>query len=137
MKLQKFSTPSALAKMARANLTARQITELITLLQEVQQEPPPATIAEIIYSAAAMEFGVTLNGIKSEQRDRPLVDARRIVGILLLKYNGTDITRTADIMQKNHATIIHYKKKHRDLMKTDALYRQKYERLELFFELVG
>ena len=135
MKLQKFSTPQSLAKMARANLSEEQINELISLLQ--LQAPRTDITLDLIYLTVAREFGVTVDGIKSDNRHTPFSDVRRIIAVLIMKFTGNNLVQTAAIMNKTHATIIYYRKKHEDLLKTDSVYREKSERLERFFEEVG
>ena len=139
MKLQKFITPQSLAKMAHANLSEEQITELISLLQLQAPTKAPGTdiTLDLIYLTVAREFGVTVDGIKSDNRHTPFSDVRRIIAVLIMKFTGNNLVQTAAIMNKTHATIIYYRKKHEDLLKTDSVYREKSERLERFFEEVG
>ena len=139
MKTKKYLTPQTLCEMAHANLSEDQINELILLLQPQAPTQPNGTdiTLDLIYLTVAREFGVTVEGIKSDNRHTPFSDVRRIIAVLILKFTGNNLVQTASIMNKNHATIIHYRKKHEDLLKTDAFYRIKYENLECFFKIVG
>ena len=148
--------------MARTNLSGQEIQELINLLQTSSKSNCPTCqfihskkcpdtptddcympqkeidiTLDLICLTVAREFGVTVEGIKSDNRHTPFSDVRRIIAVLILKFTGNNLVQTASIMNKNHATIIHYRKKHEDLLKTDVFYREKFERLRNFFEIVG
>jgi len=61
-------------------------------------------------------------------RKRHIVEARMMISKLLLK-EGLTLSEIARFLNKDHATIIHYRNLHDDLMKTEAKYKFKFDKL--------
>tara|TARA_R110002012_G_scaffold69639_2_gene180141 strand:- start:378 stop:917 length:540 start_codon:yes stop_codon:yes gene_type:complete len=78
-------------------------------------------------------FGVKIH---SRRRSRPEVDARFVFS-LIMKERGYGATRLGRLLNKNHATIIHYWKNAEWYMKTDAALKRKYDEVsQEFYESV-
>ncbi len=65
----------------------------------------------------------------SNSRERYLCDARRLSYALIRQLFGTPFLAMGKYFSKNHASIIHALKGHRDLLEYDDLYRDKYTRI--------
>ncbi len=65
----------------------------------------------------------------SESRERYLVDARRLSYALIRQLFGTPFLAMGKFFKKNHASIIHALKGHRDLLEYDEVYRDRYTRI--------
>jgi hypothetical protein len=74
-------------------------------------------------------FGVKLH---SKRRCRPEVDARFIFS-LIMKERGYGSTRLGRLLNKNHATILHYWKNAEWYMKSDPELKRKYEQVQREF----
>lgn len=74
-------------------------------------------------------FGTKLH---SKRRSRPEVDARFIFS-LIMKERGYGSTKLGRLLNKNHATIIHYWKNAEWYLKSDADLRRKYNQVQQEF----
>lgn len=63
----------------------------------------------------------------STKRDRILVDARRIVVNILLREESHSVSGAGRCINKNHATVIHYRKTHNSLYDSNGRYRHSYD----------
>ena len=70
--------------------------------------------------------------VVSKTRKRHLVEARMMISKLLLR-EGITLSEIARFLNKDHATIIHYRNLHDDLMKTEAKYKHKFDQLNSAF----
>ena len=83
-----------------------------------------------------LEFYCDLTGFKRQEimsicRDRFVVTNRMILSHILYNYgNKRSKSHIARMMNKNHATIIHYLKKHDDLVETCPYYQDVFSRSE-------
>jgi Trp operon repressor len=75
---------------------------------------------------------VPMEEILSKTRKRSVVEARMMVSKLLLN-EGLSYSEIARFLSKDHATIIHYRNLHDDLIDSDPQYREKFEKLIVAF----
>lgn len=72
----------------------------------------------------------------NRDRFRHLIDARKMAYAAIREIYGYPLSVIGRYFQKNHATIIHQLKKHRDLIEWDAAYAENYKNvLSVFNEL--
>ena len=71
---------------------------------------------------------LTRTELFSRARDRHLVDARRLAYSLIRELFGTPYLKMGSYFGKNHASIIHSIKTHKNLLEYDNLYRGRYVR---------
>ena len=77
---------------------------------------------------AVCEFmRVDKDAFLSTNRDRLLVDARRIAINIITREESHSISGAARAINKNHATAIHYRKTHDNLYASNARYRYTYD----------
>ena len=65
----------------------------------------------------------------SENRQRHLVDGRRLAFALIRELFGTPYTVIGKYFSKNHASIIHSLKMHKHLLDYDIIYRGRYTKI--------
>lgn len=65
----------------------------------------------------------------SENRQRHLVDGRRLAYALVRELFGTPYTVIGKYFSKNHASIIHALKTHKHLLDYDIVYRGRYTKI--------
>lgn len=66
--------------------------------------------------------------LHSRNRDRHLVDARRLAYALIRELFGTPYLIMGKYFGKNHASVIHALKTHKNLLDYDDIYRGRYVR---------
>lgn len=93
-------------------------------MEERSREQKIADITKIVCDTMHVSPD-ELVGIK---RQRDLVDARRIFVNMLIEEEKFTYTRTGKLINRNHATAIHYNKSHKGLYSGDGDYRYKYDR---------
>jgi chromosomal replication initiation ATPase DnaA len=71
--------------------------------------------------------------IRTPSRRRELVDARRMIAVILCRNSGMPITRIAAHLDKDHATILSLKRGHDNLMEVDTQYRYAFEEAERMY----
>jgi len=69
---------------------------------------------------------ITNDEIKSSSRKRKLVDRRMIIAVILYNKCTFSYSELGRFINRDHATIMHYLKKHKDLMATNVDYRNLY-----------
>lgn len=81
---------------------------------------------EILMDIVSETLLISRDRIKSKNRLKEVVDARKIYSILVKTYTGTTLSTIGRILNRNHATIIHYEKEHESQYKYDMEYREKF-----------
>jgi len=71
---------------------------------------------------------VSSDELVSIKRERHMVDARRIFVNMLIEEEKFTYSHMAKLLNRNHATAIHYKRSHSGLYTGDEDYRYKYDR---------
>ncbi len=72
---------------------------------------------------------LTRQELFSKARQRHLVDARRLAFALMRELFGLPYTTISKYFGKNHASIIHSIKLHKNLLEFDAIYRGRYTKI--------
>ena len=87
---------------------------------------------EIAIRVNCEQHEITPEQVLMKTQKRQNVEARMMISNLLIKegLSHSDIGR---FVKKDHSTIIHYRNLHDDLMKTEAKYRNKFEKLAKAF----
>ena len=70
---------------------------------------------------------VNVEDVFNSNRNRNVVDARRIVMNILIREEGLSLTSVAKFLNKNHATAIHHRKVHDTLCLSDKNYKSVYD----------
>jgi len=76
-------------------------------------------IADICYDVIEFEHGITKDEIYSKVRERPLVDARKIMANVLRKYTSATFVNIGKELNVDHSTITYYTKSFDFLCKYD------------------
>lgn len=79
-----------------------------------------------IVQAVAGVHGLTIEEMHSSKRDRHLIDARRQAVVVIKDLLGYASTYIGRYFNKNHATILHHIKAHRQIIEYDYIYRDKF-----------
>ena len=86
-----------------------------------------AKTLELVTKATAIICDLNEAEMKSESRERQLVDARRIAYAVAKKHFNYPYTYIGRFYGKNHATIIHQVKAHEAICQTEKDYCKRYE----------
>ena len=79
------------------------------------------------YVKDAVEYSTGIENIKKETRQRDYVDARRIAYYILRETHGLTLKVISEEFEKTHASILHSINSVHFLLKSDPLFKQKYE----------
>ena len=71
-------------------------------------------------------YGLDFEQIISINRRRDLVDARKIMSVLLRNVYKLTFSKIGAILQRDHTTMLHYYRDHENLMETDRDYKHFY-----------
>ena len=80
-----------------------------------------------VLNVVSDESGISSSKIASDIRDRHIVDARRVVSIILRNRYGTVYPKIGNLLGLTHASVIHYVRGHDHLYKYDVDYRLLYD----------
>ena len=83
-----------------------------------------------IKSEISSRYNLGWGAIESRSRKRIIIDARRLYCGLLRNIFGLTFHEIAEILNKNHATIIHNTQKHDIFVKILKSYKKNYEEIE-------
>ena len=83
-----------------------------------------------IKSEISSRYNLGWSTVESRSRKRVIVDARRLYCGLLRNLFGLTFHEIANILNKNHATIIHNINKHDIFVKILKSYKKNYEEIE-------
>jgi len=84
---------------------------------------------EEIKKTACTINNITLEELESRNRKRYIVDTRRMVYSIAKDYLDMKITHIAHNFKMNHASVIHHLKQHKDLLKCDIYYADRFTKL--------
>jgi len=90
---------------------------------------------EKIKSEICSRFGLDWSIILTKSRKSDIVDARRLYCGLLRNVFGLTFQEIGDILNKNHATIVHSIKVHDNFVRILKSYKKNYEEIESMFYL--
>ena len=71
-------------------------------------------------------YGLDFEQMISINRRRELVDARKIMSVLLRNVYKLTFSKIGAILQRDHTTMLHYYRDHENLMETDQDYKHFY-----------
>ena len=71
-------------------------------------------------------YGLDFEQMISINRRRDLVDARKIMSVLLRNVYKLTFSKIGAILQRDHTTMLHYYRDHENLMETDRDYKHFY-----------
>jgi len=84
------------------------------------------TISKIVKSVTMVD------DLKDESTDRHVVDARKIFSKIGMKYYSS--TYLGKFLNKDHSTILYYKKEAENLIETDSIFKSFYDTCVLMLE---
>ena len=79
-------------------------------------------VAQVVGSLYGLDFEQMI----SINRRRELVDARKIMSVLLRNVYKLTFSKIGAILQRDHTTMLHYYRDHENLMETDRDYKHFY-----------
>lgn len=84
--------------------------------------------ADSIINVLCRYFDLNVEKFKNKGRKRHYCDVRNMFTAYIKETYGNQITLTAigQVVNRDHATVIHYLKKHKELMDCDPEYQSKY-----------
>lgn len=91
-------------------------------------ESIPTPWIKISPTALMSVIGITREELQSKSRRRELVEKRRMFCVLMNKY-GWSKNAIAEMIVRDHTTVVHYTQSHDDWMKVDAGYRKTFQPL--------
>jgi len=100
---------------------------LFQYLKELKMKIYNQFIMEQVIDIVCETMNVDVKDVLSSNRQRNVVDARRIAMNILIREEGLSLTSVSKFVKKNHATGIHHKKVHDVLYATEKAYRCSYD----------
>ena len=79
-----------------------------------------------VSQAVGSLYGLDFEQMISINRRRELVDARKIMSVLLRNVYKLTFSKIGAILQRDHTTMLHYYRDHENLMETDRDYKHFY-----------
>ncbi len=100
--------------------------------------PSPASLheqqlkqCERIIEAACLYLKIEVDQFLSESKLRQLVEARMYIAVYIRsRYSALILQDVADLMKRNHAVILYYEKKFRDLYESSRQFSTNYNMLK-------
>ena len=90
---------------------------------------------DTIKSEISSRYNLGWGAIASRSRKRGIIDARRLYCGVLRNVFGLTFHQIGEILNKNHATIVHSIKIHDNFVKILKSYKKNYEEIESMFYL--
>lgn len=84
-----------------------------------------------IIAQVADHYGITIHDLRSRNRQRAIVEARKALGYLLHERLGLSTSEAARLLNRDHTTIMYYCKCVSDLLNDSRIDPQAYQRLQL------
>lgn len=132
---------SVLGLIARATLLKEPITLQLAkeLVSEITLGKEGNSDVEIILESLSRFFGITRDEIFSSSRKRHISLARKALIYLLRNYAGKNLKEIAQVLKKEHSTIIHHLKSFERKLAEDRTFRFRFDHLikEISLELPG
>ena len=88
-----------------------------------------------IKSEISSRYNLGWSAIESRSRKRVIIDARRLYCGILRNVFGLTFHQIGEMLNKNHATIVHSMKIHDNFVKILKSYKKNYEEIESMFYL--
>lgn len=83
-----------------------------------------------IIAKVADNYGVTIHDLRSRNRQRTIVEARKAVGYLLHERLGLSTSEAARLLNRDHTSIMYYCKCVSDLLNDSRIDPQAFQRLK-------
>lgn len=88
---------------------------------------PMSTFSEILFGIILFETGVGIQQIISKSQERRISDVRCIFAALIIEhYPAITLSKVGEFINKNHSSVIHAKKRFKNLMDTDPVFKDAY-----------
>ena len=84
-----------------------------------------------IIAKVADHYGITIHDMRSRNRQRTIVEARKAVGYLLHERLGLSTSEAARLLNRDHTSIMYYCKCVSDLLNDSRIDPQAFQRLQL------
>ncbi len=122
---------SVLGLIARATLLKEPITLQLAkeLVAEIALQRTDNSDVDIILDNLSRFFGISREEIFSSSRKRNISLARKALIYLLRKYAGKNLKEIAQVLKKEHSTIIHHLKSFERKLAEDRTFRFKFDHL--------
>ena len=86
---------------------------------------------DVCYNVIEEETGVTKEQIQSRIRQRPFVDAKKVISRILRKHTRTTLEAIASEFNVDHSTIVHYDRTFNQLYENETCFMNLYDKVEL------
>ena len=93
-------------------------------MEERSREQKIADMTKIVCET----MHISSDDLVSEKRQRDMVDARRMFINMLMEEEKFTLTQMSRLINRDHATAIHYRRSHKGLYSRNEDYRYKYDR---------
>ncbi|OGJ85682.1 MAG: hypothetical protein A2268_16915 [Candidatus Raymondbacteria bacterium RifOxyA12_full_50_37] len=118
--------------MAYSNFTGHEIS--VDLIRQVLGETVtsmrnPVTTSDIL-TTVALEFGISRNKLCALSRAREVAIPRHVCMYFCKKFTNGSLATIGVTFNRNHATVLHAIRKCNELLASDALFKEKVERIE-------
>jgi len=88
-----------------------------------------------LYRIVEERMGISEEQIKSNIKPTEIVDARRVVAIVLSKNTGMNLEKIGHAIGRDHSTVCHYKKTTDGLIETDKRFRINFNHVNARFKI--
>lgn len=122
---QRVSALANFRNTKQVELAKRKMDEIIATAREPQTDP--LTVFDVVHQVT----GITREAMTKLNRARRVVDTRHLtIGLMSSHCLRYSMVAIADIMNRDHATILHCAKMFETLSETDPAFRAKREKCE-------
>ena len=89
-----------------------------------------------LYEIVQDKLGFSEEDIKSQEKPTELVDARRIIAIVLVKNTRMKLERIGKAIGRDHSSVCHYKKTTEGIIETDEAFRELFNYINMKFKVL-
>jgi hypothetical protein len=93
-------------------------------------------LADNVKHIVSQTLAISIDKIESRKRTKELVDARRILCMLLKEKLALGLAEIGTFVNRDHSNIVHYIKGHDDMIRWEVDYRKKYNACKLIADEV-
>lgn len=93
------------------------------------------TSMNTLFLLSETTYKIKREELQSRKRSRPLVDLRRFITAIIFKEHHKTLKEFGFELRKDHATIIHYKSSHDNLLSRDKGYENAYNKFYKEYKL--
>ena len=84
---------------------------------------------EVLFNIIEDETGATKSEMKAANRKKNIVNARTMFWAILKRYTKLGCVKMGKYLRKDHASVLHHLRKHKDLIAIYSEYSHKYTRI--------